>query len=83
MELKDTAKLMESNDYKDRVKAEYWQTKIRYEKLHKMVVKYDAGTLSFNPTDIGIMRDQLEAMEHYLYTLAVRCEMECVNLSWI
>lgn len=33
MKLKDTIELMQSEDYKDRLKAEYWQTKIRYEKL--------------------------------------------------
>ena len=32
MELKDTIKLMESDDYKDRLKAEYYQVKIRREK---------------------------------------------------
>lgn len=35
--------------YKERFKAEYWQTKIRYEKLHRMTVKYEAGTLDFEP----------------------------------
>lgn len=39
MELKDTIDLMTSEDYKDRFKAEYYQTKIRYDKLHKMLVK--------------------------------------------
>ena len=29
MELKDTIELMNSSDYKERFKAEYWQTKIR------------------------------------------------------
>ena len=38
MELKDTVALMESADFKDRFKAEYYQTKIRYEKLHTMIV---------------------------------------------
>ena len=32
MELKDTIELMNSADYKERFKAEYFQTKIRYEK---------------------------------------------------
>ena len=50
MELKDTVELMNSSDYKDRFKAEYWQTKIRYEKLRKMLIKWDAGTLEFTPT---------------------------------
>ena len=35
MELKDTIELMKSNDYKDRFKAEYYQVKIRREKLQK------------------------------------------------
>ena len=35
-ELKDTIELMTSENYKDRFKAEYWQTKIRYDKLHKI-----------------------------------------------
>ena len=34
--LSDTFDLMCSKDYKDRFRAEYYQTKIRYEKLHKM-----------------------------------------------
>lgn len=50
MELKDTIELMQSADYKDRFKAEYYQTKIRYEKLHSMTIKYEAGTLDFEPT---------------------------------
>ena len=33
MELKDTIKMMDNVDYKERFKAEYYQTKIRYEKL--------------------------------------------------
>ena len=44
MELKDTIKLMNSDDYKDRFKAEYYQTKIRYDKLHQMLIKNEAGT---------------------------------------
>jgi len=39
MEMKDTIPLMESNDCKDRLKAEYHQTKIRFEALHKTIVK--------------------------------------------
>ena len=50
MELKDSVELMNSADYKDRFKAEYWQNQLRYEKLHDMVIKYEAGTLNFTPT---------------------------------
>lgn len=31
-------------DYKQRMIEEYQQTKARYQKLHKMLVKKDAGT---------------------------------------
>ena len=50
LDLDDTCKMMSSPDYKYRFIAEYKQTKIRYEKLHKMIVKYEAGTLDFTPT---------------------------------
>ena len=39
MELKDTIKMMTSEDYKERMKAEYLQTKIRYEKLRAFNTK--------------------------------------------
>lgn len=48
MELKDTIELMKSNDYKDRFKAEYYQLKIRKEKLLKMVDNWNS--LKFKPT---------------------------------
>lgn len=41
MELKDTIEMMQSADYKERFKAEYYQTKIRYDKLHKMCLRYE------------------------------------------
>lgn len=71
---------MTSNDYKDRFIAEYQQTKIRYEKLHKMLIKYDAGTLPFEPTNISLLRDQAAAMGRYLYILETRAEIEKINI---
>ena len=81
MELKDTVALMESDDYKDRFKAEYYQTKIRYEQLHKMIVKYDAGTLNFKlKCGISLLRDQEFQMGHYLNFLEIRAEIEGIEL---
>ena len=61
---------------------EYRQTKDRYEKLHKMIVKYDAGTLDFTPQcPIGLLREQKSHMGQYLYTLEVRAEIEGVDLG--
>lgn len=37
MELKDTIELMQSEDYKERFKAEYYQVKIHLEKLSRTV----------------------------------------------
>lgn len=79
--LRDTVGLMESSDYKDRFKGEYWQTKIRYDKLHKMVVKYEANTLDFTPTTpLDILKKQLSYMGMYLYTLELRAQLEGIEL---
>ena len=81
MELIDTVELMSSADYKDRFKAEYYQTKIRYEKLHKMVVKYEAGTLDFEPNcKLELLKAQKSAMGTYLYMLEMRAEIEKIVL---
>lgn len=80
MELKDTITLMTSENYKDRFIAEYQQTKIRYDKLHKMLVRYDAGTLNFELTNISLLREQAAAMGRYLYLLEERAELEQIEL---
>ena len=82
MELKDTIELMNSNDYKERFKAEYLQTKIRYEKLHKMTVKYEAGTLNFEPScSLEILKEQKSYMGNYLRMLEIRAEIEKIDLN--
>lgn len=81
MELKDTVELMLGDDYKERFKAEYYQTKIRYKKLHRMIVKYEAKTLNFEPTcDIDLLKRQASYMGQYLYCLEVRAEVEGIEL---
>lgn len=82
MELKDTVKLMESDNYKDRFKAEYFQTKIRYDKLHKIIVKAEAGTLDFElTTPILVLKNQKSFMGQYLNQLEIRAEIEGINLE--
>lgn len=82
MELKDTIELMLSEDYKDRFKAEYWQTKIRYNKLRNMIGKYNAGTLEFKPVcPIGGLIEQWEAMGNYLDMLEIRAKIEGISLE--
>lgn len=84
MELKDTVKLMNSNDYRERFKAEYLQTKIRHDKLDEMLIKYNAGTLGFTPScNIGLLDDQLWYMERYLRILQIRAETENIDLEGV
>lgn len=81
MELRDTAEMMNSADYKERFKAEYFQTKIRYEKLHRMCVKYEAGTLNFEPScSLELLKEQKAAMGKYLRCLEIRAEIEGIEL---
>lgn len=82
MELKDTIDLMTSNDYKERFQGEYLQLKIRRDKLRKMLIKHEAGTLNFEPTcDTLILNDQLYHMEEYLKQLEIRAEIEGIDLQ--
>ena len=82
MELKDTIDLMNSEDYKERFIAEYYQTKIRYEKLHKMLIKYEAKTLNFEPKcSLELLTEQAKHMGLYLKCLEIRAEIEGVDLT--
>ena len=67
MELKDTIKLMESNDYKDRFKAEYYQVKIRREKLQKPLLGNNWEYLSFTPNSPKrYLKYQCDVMLEYM-----------------
>lgn len=80
-EFDDTVAGMLSADYKERFKAEYRQTKIRYEKLHKMLVRADAGKLEFKPScPLDLLREQKANMGKYLYCLEVRAQIEGIEL---
>ena len=82
MELKDTIELMNSSDYKERFKAEYLQAKIRYDKLHKMIVKWEAGTLDFTPKCTKVLLlEQKRHMGEYIRCLEVRAEVEGIELE--
>lgn len=81
MELKDTVEMMISEDYKERFKAEYCQTKIRYGKLKYMLKRWDNGILDFIPTCPRSTYDlQITAMENYLAILEARAAMEGIAL---
>lgn len=69
-------------DYKERMKTEYRELKERYTKLHNLLVKYDAGTLGFEPNcPRSILYKQKNVMGEYLTVLEIRAEIEKVDLS--
>ena len=68
-------------DYKERMRNEYIELKDKYDKLHRMLVKYDAGKLNFTPTcPIELLREQAATMGKYLYILETRALIEEVEL---
>lgn len=81
MQLIDTAALMLDEDYKARFMAEYYQVKIRYEKLTKMIDDWDNGRLNFKPTcPLSTYMMQLDAMRKYIAVLEARAVMEHIEL---
>ena len=82
LKLGDVSYLVCSSDYNDRFFGEYLETLIRYECLHKMVIKHEAGTLVFTPNrSIDLLREQKRHMGEYLHTLEVRAQIEDIDLD--
>ena len=77
-----TAEMMNSSDYKERFKAEYYQVVIRYKKLKAMLEKWDKGELNFNPTcPRSIYNMQIRAMTDYIAELEARAVIEGVEFK--
>ena len=80
-ELRDTIEMMNSEDYKERFKAEYYQVVIRYQKLKSMLDKWDNDQLEFSPTcPRSTYNMQITAMTDYIAVLEARAVMEGVEL---
>lgn len=82
MELKDTIELMNSDNYKDRFKAEYFQLKIRLEKLRNMLHRWRTSSLDFSPNcSYEYYARQVAYMTNYLEVLKERAEIEKIELE--
>lgn len=80
-ELRDTIEMMNSENYKERFKAEYYQVVIRYQKLKSMLNKWDNDQLEFAPTcPRSTYNMQITAMTDYIAVLEARAVMEGVEL---
>lgn len=87
LELKDTVDGMISEDYKERLLAEYQQVKIRYEKLksycNRIEVASMVDTIEEPPHDtpVYLLREQQNYMGSYLSILEKRAIIEGVELE--
>lgn len=79
--LQDTVEMMNSEDYKERFKAEYYQVFIRFVKLKAMIEKWDKDELDFEPTcPYSTYEMQIKAMRDYISVLEARAVMENIDL---
>ena len=77
MKLNDTVATMNSADFKDRMRAEYYQLVIRADGLDEMLKKYKSGKLTFTPKcDYELLYEQLVYMRQYQRILECRAEIE-------
>lgn len=85
--LEDTVNDMMSDNYKNRFAAEYWQTKIRYERLKALNTKIEAHRRSpytiepKHDCPYDVLREQQAAMGQYLHILELRAVLENIELN--
>ena len=80
MELKDTIEMMTSEDYKERLKAEYYQVRIRMDKLIDFLEKWDNGELSSIPDcPRAVFDGQLRGMSEYRMMLLYQLNWEDIE----
>ena len=81
MQLKDTVELMNSEDYKERFKAEYYQLLFRLNALTSMLYKWKNNTLDFEPKcSKETLENQVLFMQGYIGILILRAEIEEIEL---
>lgn len=80
-QLNETIDLMTSKNYKDRFLAEYYQLKIRRDKLSDMMERWSKGLLNFHPTcDYATYEKQIKYMDKYLKILIQRAQEEGISI---
>ena len=83
MKLNETVEMMNSDDYRERFKAEYYQLEIRLNGLAKMLEAYQAGTLNFTPKcSFELLLEQFGKMYEYKNVLRTRAMIEGIELDY-
>ena len=86
MKLTDTVELMNSDDFKDRFRAEYHQLTIRLSELEKMLreTKFDYALSflnhSFPNRSYDLLHEQAVYMKQYQHVLEKRASIEDIDL---
>ena len=81
MDLQTITKLMLSQDYKERMKGEYYHLLNRKENLEAVLKLWDSGKLTFTPDCPRSIYDlQMRAMNDYQAILEARAKIEGVAL---
>lgn len=70
-ELKDTVELMNSRNYKERFIAEYWQLKIRHEKLRTFNTKIEAAKYSKMNEEINNEPNKKKIVEEPIHDVPI------------
>lgn len=86
MKMSDTIAKMLSKDPKDRMWAEYWQTKIRHTKLKAFANRIEAARLQEKPEpqhscSYDLLRKQQSIMGEYLHVLELRLAIDGMNID--
>ena len=81
MQLKDTVEMMNSEDFKERFKAEYYQLSIRLYGLTSMLYKWKNNMLDFEPKcSKETLENQVIFMQGYMDILRLRAKIEEIDL---
>lgn len=81
--LVSTVEYMLSENYEDRLYAEYAQLMARAENLSAFIAKLKRGESSFTPAcSVELFERQLKAMREYMTVLAERAEIEGITISF-
>ncbi|MBR1850921.1 MAG: hypothetical protein IJ789_06070 [Bacteroidales bacterium] len=81
MDIKTITSLMQSSDYRDRMKAEYYHVQLRKTNLEAVLKLWDSNKLTFTPDCPRSIYDiQLRAMKDYMAVLETRAKIEHVEL---
>lgn len=82
MKLSDTVEMMNSKDFKERFRSEYFQLSNRIDGLSTMLENYINGTLNFKPKcSIKLLDGQMRSMIMYKTHLEERAKIEGVSLE--